>query len=527
MALLCFTQLHQAGRLLYSIGATLAVAALTACASLPPPAPRTASFAIEDGVDSTLARVVAASTPADAAGLSGFRLLADGGQAWEARLALIDRAEHSLEAQTYSIADDASGRGFIGALCRAAARGVRVRLLVDDLYAHESAALLWALARQPRAEVRLFNPLPAREGPLALRMLRSAHEFERIYRRMHNKLLLADNQLAVTGGRNIGDAYFGAGPAFFIDLDLLTAGFAVQELSTLFDRFWNSAASRPLAEVGLAGAPTAFSGSAAAADAPAAADTALPSPGLSQALAEGRLLLHWGRARLFADMPERAFGGGPPPASMDFAGEGALLGVIATLAQGESELFVVSPYFIPGVEGLARIAAARARGVQVRVLTNSASATDEPLAHARYAVYRRQVVELGVEVYELSATLAARRRGVAGSSASSHGRLHAKWAVVDRQRVLVGSMNLDPRSALLNTELGLLVDSPELAHELLNDTSGQLLDDAWRLRPADDGVALVWQGVRDAHTLADEPGLDAARWLWLSLLSLLVPEELL
>lgn len=520
MALLRFPLLHGTCRLLARTVAALTAAVLAACASLPSPSPRTASFADDDVADTTLARVVAASTPADAAGLSGFRLLADGGQAWEARLALIDHAERSVDAQTYSIADDASGRAFIGALRRAAARGVRVRLLVDDLYAHESAALLQALARQPGAEVRLFNPLPARDGPLALRLLRSLHEFERINRRMHNKLLLADQRLAVTGGRNIGDAYFGAGDAFFIDLDLLAAGAAVQALSGLFDRFWNSAASRPLAEVGLAAA--AVPAGDAPADAPAAADPAPRSPGLRQALDEGRLALHWGRARLFADPPERASRGALPP-----DGDGALLGAVAALAQGDAELFVVSPYFIPGDEGLARIAAARARGLHVRVLTNSASATDEPLAHARYAGYRRRVVELGVEVYELSATLAGRRRGTAGASASSHGRLHAKWAVVDRRRVLVGSMNLDPRSALLNTELGLLIDSPALAHELLHGAPGQLLDDAWRVRPADSGGALVWQGVRDGHALVAEPGLDAGRWLWLSLLSLLIPEELL
>ena len=180
---------------------------------------------------------------------------------------------------------------------------------------------------------------------------------------------------------------------------------------------------------------------------------------MGQALDQGRLPpLHWGRARPFADPPERASRGAPPAGSLEPGGDGAVLGAVAALAQGDSELLVVSPYFIPGSEGLARIAAARARGLHVRVLTNSASATDEPLAHARYAVYRRQVVELGVEVYELSATLAGRRR-TASDSASSHGRLHAKWAVVDRRRVLVGSMNLDPRSALLNTELGLLIDS--------------------------------------------------------------------
>ncbi|MBL8350785.1 MAG: phospholipase D family protein [Burkholderiaceae bacterium] len=514
-------------RLLARTVAVLAAAALAACASLPPPAPRTASFADDDVADTTLAQIVAASTPADAAGLSGFRLLADGGPAWEARLALIDRAERSLDAQTYSIAADASGRAFVGALRRAAARGVRVRLLVDDLYAHESAALLHALARQPMAEVRLFNPLPAREGPLALRLLRSVHEFGRINRRMHNKLLLADHRLAITGGRNIGDAYFGTGDAFFIDLDLLAAGAAVQELSALFDRFWNSTASRPLAEVGLAADAAAPPGHEAPEDAAAAAGTVPPSPGPSQALDQGRLPLHWGRARLFADPPERASRGAPHAGPAEPERDGAVLGAVAALAQGDSELLVVSPYFIPGSEGLARIAAARARGLQVRVLTNSASATDEPLAHARYAVYRRQVVELGVEVYELSATLAGRRRGTAGDSASSHGRLHAKWAVVDRRRVLVGSMNLDPRSALLNTELGLLIDSPELAHELLHGAPGQVLDDAWRVRPAGSNGALVWQGVRDGQALAAEPGFGAGRRLLLSLLSLFVPEELL
>ena len=359
MALLRFPPPHDAARLLTRVGAAFAAAALTACASLPPPVPRTASFAFDDVADTTLARIVAASTPDDAAGRSGFRLLPDGDQALDARLTLIEHAERSLDAQTYSIANDASGRAFIGALRRAAARGVRVRLLVDDLHAPDSAALLHSLAQQPRAEVRLFNPLPARDGPLALRLLRSMHEFERINRRMHNKLLLADNRLAISGGRNIGDAYFGAGEAFFIDLDLLSAGAVVQELSQLFDRFWNSAESRPLLEVGLGPAVAAAPVDTVLASPPAAADDA-PRP-LRPLLIQGRLPLHWGRAQLFADPPQRASRGAPPLGSPELDRDGAMIGALTALAQGDVELFVVSPYFIPGAEGLARIAAARAR----------------------------------------------------------------------------------------------------------------------------------------------------------------------
>lgn len=500
---------------------------LAGCASLPPPIAREVSQAITEVGETRLARVAAASTPEAAAreGHSGFRLLPDGDHAWDARLALIEQAERSLDVQYYSIAGDASGQAFIRALRQAAQRGVRVRLLVDDLFVQDAAPLLAELARH--AEVRLFNPLPVREGPFGLRLALSAHEFSRINRRMHNKLLVADNRIAISGGRNIADEYFlGKADAHFVDLDVLSMGPVVEQMSKLFDRFWNSAAVRGWAELERPAPALALDAEPQAATparelpAPAVvlgADSLGQAP-LREALAAGRLPLHWAASRLLADAPERADG-------TDAAHEGAMLQAIGWMTQASDEVLIVSPYFIPGAEGLKRIEQARGSGIQVRLLTNSASATDEPLAYWRWAGYRERVAELGVEVHELSPQLAAKRRGHSGASISSAARLHSKWAVVDRQQVLIGSMNMDNRSARLNTELGLIIDSPQLAQELMHGSPGDVLADAWRVRRTPGG--LEWVAPATASSPTAEPGLSFTRRLMLMLMSALVPEELL
>ena len=219
---------------------TVAVA-LGGCAVLPSQVERPVSYARSDVADTRLAKIAAASTAA-AAGpeVSGFRLLADGAEAFDARVALIRRAEKTLDVQYYVIANDATGREFLRELQAAAARGVRVRILVDDLYATGQDELFAGLAAHDNVEVRLFNPLPVRGGGFAQRIVFSLHQFSRINHRMHNKLFIADGSFAVTGGRNIADEYFGrSGDANFIDMDLLSTGPVVAELAAVFDGFWN------------------------------------------------------------------------------------------------------------------------------------------------------------------------------------------------------------------------------------------------------------------------------------------------
>ncbi|MGZ8260622.1 MAG: phospholipase D-like domain-containing protein, partial [Caldimonas sp.] len=231
--------------------ALASVVALAGCAALPSQVVRTESRAIAaDAAATSLGRVQAASVPPGAAGLSGFRLLPGGDDALEARLTLIASAEKSVDVQYYLVADDGTGHRFLAALADAAARGVRVRLLVDDLHTIRADALFAALSTLPGVEVRLFNPLPARSGGFAARVALSAHEFGRINRRMHNKLLIADGSFAVTGGRNIADEYFGRGDdANFIDMDLLSSGPIVAAQAASFDEFWNSRHAYPAASL--------------------------------------------------------------------------------------------------------------------------------------------------------------------------------------------------------------------------------------------------------------------------------------
>ncbi|MFS2168025.1 phospholipase D-like domain-containing protein, partial [Variovorax sp. Varisp62] len=239
--------------------AMLAVSLLAGCAALPNEVPRVASHARTDLGDSPLARIAAASLPASDSAVSdasGVRLLPGGDQAFDARIALAQAARHTIDAQYYVVAPDSAGRQFLRELRDAAQRGVRVRLLVDDLYTGGDDEMLAGLAAHANVEVRVFNPLPVRSGGLRTRVLLSLHEIGRVNRRMHNKLFIADNSFAITGGRNIADEYFGRSkPANFIDMDALVAGPAVRALSASFDAFWNGPLSYPFEAIAASGSP--------------------------------------------------------------------------------------------------------------------------------------------------------------------------------------------------------------------------------------------------------------------------------
>src|SRR5262245_15272932 len=223
------------------------VVVLSGCASLPGDVQRPHSEAAADVASTPLARLAAASTPDDKRHLSGLQLMPHGPEALAARLALVRRAQKSLDVQYYVVAPDASGRQFLRELRDAATRGVRVRLLIDDLHAGQLDELLLGLAAHDNVEVRLFNPLPVRGSAFETRLLLSLHQFDRVNRRMHNKLLVADNSIAVTGGRNIANEYFMRSTAAnFIDMDVLSVGPAVRGLSEVFDRYWNSELSYPI-----------------------------------------------------------------------------------------------------------------------------------------------------------------------------------------------------------------------------------------------------------------------------------------
>ncbi|CAN7753337.1 phosphatidylserine/phosphatidylglycerophosphate/ cardiolipin synthase family protein [Variovorax sp. LjRoot84] len=512
------------------LGHALAALLTTGCASLPPPdAARARSTALEDVAHTRLAQVVRASAANADPTLSGFRLLADGDQALDARIALARRAQASLDIQYYLVAADATGRRFLRELANAAARGVRVRLLVDDLYANDSRMLLAGLAARPNVEVRLFNPLPERDGAVGTRVALSLHEFERINRRMHNKLFIADGTLAVIGGRNIADDYFKRGePSNFIDMDVLCSGPVVGGFEALFDRFWNSEQVWPVqALVPEAGAAASFAQALQGIgdDLPVAPRDRFGYRPVAAELDDGQLTQHFAPARLYADGPDKAATEGrPAPEAF------ALEGVLQAMREARSQVLVATPYLVPGERGLAMMRRARDKGLRVIVMTNALGATDEPLVHWGYARYRAEMVRLGVELHELSPTLGRRAATAPGESASSLGRLHAKLAVIDGRRLLVGSMNMDRRSMRANTELGLLIDSPALAVEVTQTLQRDRDTGSYRLRAgAHRAGSVEWVAQEPGGEVVHqrEPDAGWALRLKLGLISLFVAEELL
>ena len=503
---------------------------LAACAGLPPAGERMPSHALA-GDGTALAAIAAVGRPASAPQLSGFRLLPTGNYAFNARIALARRAERTLDVQYYLLRGDAVGRRFLRELRDAAVRGVRVRLLLDDLYTGGEEELLTGLAATPNVEVRLFNPLPVRSGSLLGRVVLAYPDFGRINHRMHNKLFVADNVLSVSGGRNIADEYFMvSGNANFIDIDVLSSGPVVEQLSTQFDDYWNSEHAYPLASV-VGAVPDAAAARRRFDEAVAGAEVALPvyrrdplgAPPVEDELAAGQLGQTFAEARVFADSPAKVAERGPgPPSAM-------MRNTLQVIGDARSEVVIVSPYFIPGEIGMTMMKQARDAGVRSVVVTNALGATDEPLVHGRYARYRRAMLELGVELYELSPTL-ARDSQAFGPFGTSFARLHGKAAIVDGRQVFIGSMNLDGRSAVANTELGIVIDSEKVAADMRSLVIGAGDAGMLRVRLAGDGTSLEWVAKDRAGRetfFAEEPGNSWWLRFKLWLLSPLAREELL
>lgn len=477
------------------------------CATTSPP-PRIVSQALDAGDGSLVGQVgvaLMAATSTSGAGDSSLVPLADGQDALAARLMLVEQAERSLDLQYYIFRPDESGQALLAALRRAADRGVRVRLLLDDWGTKPDAATLRALAAHPHIEVRLFNPLSYGGSVLGSLLF----DFDRTQRRMHNKLLVADGRAVVLGGRNIGDEYFARHPGItFSDLDVLAVGAVVRQSADGFDRFWNEA---PVAlvdgnhgTVSIAGVGHASAAASSVRD--GAAGPIASWRRFHARLLSGELPRYRAQAQAVQDLPNKA--------EARPAGDVRNLGheIAAVVGQVQSELLLVSPYFVPGSGGVAQLGALRRRGVRVVVVTNSLAATDVSAVHAGYARHRAALLQAGVELHELRADSAPRQRA-GGRIGSSRVSLHAKLMVVDGAQLFIGSMNIDPRSLHLNSENGLVIHSPLLAGAVKSGLEGTLADTTWRVTLQ--GGQLVWQGQRDGvqTTLHDEP----AAGLWLRL----------
>ena len=493
------------------------------------------SDAIAASAQTTLGRIALDSIPAPE--LSGFRLMPLGTFSLDTRLQLIRRAEVSLDIQYYHLEQDDVGRYFMRALRDAAARGVRVRLFIDDLYTGGADELLLALEAHPNIEVRLFNPFCcARDFGQLTRFLAETGEWSRVNHRMHNKLIVADGAMAVIGGRNIANEYFLRSMAEnFVDVDAFTVGFILPPLQALFDRYWNSSAAYPLRAL----ARTSLSNDELQAKfeyATRPETTPPPRPlprndvlgygPIADDLDGGKLGLIWGSAYAFADHPDKPFD--TAPLDGDLEETSVTYNVFEAIRRAKKSVVASSPYFVPGKVGMSLLHELRAKGVTVTVLTNSLAATDEFVVHAGYSRYRQQMLAIGVDLYELSSSrLKANRHPFLFGS--SLGRLHAKLVVIDKHLSFIGSMNLDPRSAIVNTELGAIIESPELARELLHIIDIDRLQSAYRVRLAPDGQTVQWLSADDENEIVLSTEPDSSAWLrfkaWL--LGPLIPDELL
>lgn len=516
-------RIPQRARLAFLAVALFVLTSLSGCMSLPSLEARVESHTLVAPAESPLKAAVT-QLGASHDPLSGFHALRNGMEAFAARKTLIDAATSSLDVQYYIWHDDMTGRLLFGALCRAADRGVRVRLLLDDNNTKHMDGTLAALAAHRNIEVRLFNPFTQR----SMRMFGYMTDFSRLNHRMHNKSLTADGVATIVGGRNVGDEYFDASAGLgFFDLDVLAIGPIVHDVAKSFDAYWNSESAyqtEMLLKTATAKDMARLDGfDAAVSGAPEAQRyvTALNETVIVRELLAGELSFDWALAHIVVDEPSKALG----KATRDELLVGRLEGALGRRV--ENELQLVSPYFVPEKRGVKMFSDLSARGVKVQILTNALEATDVPAVHSGYAHRRKALLAANIELYELRRR-AAKPTSNTKSGGSSGASLHAKTFAIDRRQIFIGSFNFDPRSVALNTELGIVIDSPNLAVELATLFETRLPLEAYQVR-LDAHGALEWVEQNDNGPLVhtSEPGVGFFKHLWVGFLSILPIEGLL
>jgi putative cardiolipin synthase len=457
----------------------------SACTQLPerPDLPPASAIPAAQGsqLDARIAPVEARNP-----GASGFRLLSDGPEAFAVRARSAKLAGRSLDVQTYIWHNDLTGLALAAALLAAADRGVQVRLLLDDMDARAKNYGLAALDAHPNIEVRLFNPLASRSGAMSMGV-EFLGGFGRLNHRMHNKSWIADNRIAVVGGRNLGDEYFGASDEVnFVDLDFAMVGPVVRDVSASFDRYWNSPAVYPIAVLSPDGVSEASLARLRDKLAPAVEKSyasryaeLLKQDDAVERLLAGDWPMTWATGyRFVSDDPLKA----TREEGLDRSD--VLVALREALAMTRQETSIISPYFVPGETATASLAARAQSGIRVRILTNSLAANDVAAVHGGYSRYRKQLLEGGIELFELKPQQGAEvEQSFFGSSGAS---LHTKALTIDGETLFVGSFNLDPRSAQLNTEQGVLATNPELARQLETIFERQVAGDrAWQVSLVD------------------------------------------
>ncbi len=503
-------------------------ALLFGCSSLPSLEGRSQTFAYSKGqvADTYFAKALAPLEAQYGADKSAVFPLIEGDEAFAARMMLAKYAQRSLDVQYYIWRPDMTGTMLFEALHEAADRGVRVRLLLDDNNTTNTDAVLASLNTHENIEVRLFNPFMLRKA----RWWGFLTDFSRLNRRMHNKSFTADNSLTIIGGRNIGDEYFGAtDDVLFADLDVLSAGAAVQDVSDDFDKYWRSASAYPLESIVSPKSALALTDLRKQALQVAASDDAqqyvesLRESSFITQLEQRDVDFEWLNVRMVSDDPRKGLGQAEK--------ESLLVQQLQDIiGDPQVDVELISPYFVPTESGVEAFAWLVGKGVEVKVLTNSLSATDVAAVHAGYAKRRQALLESGVILYEMQrhptqVKLLKKKKRFLGSSGSS---LHAKTFSVDGKHVFIGSFNFDPRSANLNTELGFVINSPRLAQRISQAFYDEIPAHAYHVKSMPNG-RIYWTEQQDVgvKTYTTEPNSKLWRRAAVRLLSWLPIEGLL
>lgn len=494
---------------------------LGGCAGLPSQQGRDASYSLSaaEAARTSIAHnlsPVLAQYPAEQ---SGVYPLIEADDAFAARMLMARHAERTLDVQYYIWRADMTGLMLLEALHAAADRGVRVRLLLDDNNIAPLEPFLVSLNAHPKIEVRLFNPFTIRHT----RWLNFVTDFSRANRRMHNKSFTMDSSVTIVGGRNVGDEYFGAADdVLFADLDVLTVGAVVQDVARDFDGYWNSVAAYPFERIvsarynGVTLAQLAERAEAIARN-PAASEylESLRESDLLARLFNRQLRFEWARVRMVSDDPAKVLRKHREDAMV-------INQLQAIIGNPQVDVELISPYFVPTVGGVEAFAWLVDQGVEVKVLTNSLAATDVAAVHAGYAKRRKALLEAGVELYEMRSVVPraekkknkkeSKKEGKKGRFLGSSGSsLHAKTFSIDRKHVFVGSFNFDPRSANLNTELGFVIESEDLAERINRAFYEEIPEQAYQVKLHPDGY-IYWQSTEDGvqKTFRTEP--DSSGW---------------
>jgi putative cardiolipin synthase len=453
------------------------------CATAPFDYPRESSVAINTS-ENTAARRLVEEWKGENPGPSGFYPLISGQDALGARLRLMDQAEKSIDVQYFLMKGDTAGKVFAGNLLRAADRGVRVRFLLDDIFTTVADKELELLDAHPNIEIRLHNPM-ARRG---LSILNFMGDFRRANRRMHNKSFTVDNQITIVGGRNIADEYFELHPkGQFMDLDVLGVGPIAADVSSVFDRFWNHSRSLPMeafesqfSEEDLKRARREVDAEVRASSESVYSEAINTT--LMRDLADGRTTLVSAEAEVITDEPDKL--------TSDISDEHMV--VVRRLAEeimtATSEVIVITPYFVPEKEGIEFWRSITDKGVRVLIVTNSLASNNHTAVHSGYSRHRKKIIEAGVELYEVRAN--------AMGSDSDLLTLHTKAMVIDRRSTFIGSLNLDPRSIKVNSEMGMLIANEDMAEALAKGALARLPDIAYRV-DLDERGKLRWRATID------------------------------